>query len=195
MDRRQAINYVALLSGGAISLPFVAGILNGCQPSMKLDWQPTFFEQEEALVLSQIADIILPPTENSPSATQVYVPEFIDLMVKDCLKRTDQEAFRSGLRDLLVKFKAKYGVAFRHATMPNQINYIDSIDQASFAKSEKTSCFKTIKQLVLLGYFTSKKIMEEHLDYHAIPGRFDACIPYDGTALYVDNNVEGRLLM
>jgi gluconate 2-dehydrogenase gamma chain len=38
--------------------------------------------------------------------------------------------------------------------------------------------FRTIKELTLLGYYTSQVGATRELKYTAIPGRFDGCVPY-----------------
>ena len=38
--------------------------------------------------------------------------------------------------------------------------------------------FMMMKQLTLLGYFTSKEGMTKAVNYQPVPGRFDGCIPY-----------------
>lgn len=38
--------------------------------------------------------------------------------------------------------------------------------------------FRTLKELTLLGYFTSEIGATQALSYNQVPGRYDACIPY-----------------
>ncbi|MFL5808479.1 MAG: gluconate 2-dehydrogenase subunit 3 family protein, partial [Flavisolibacter sp.] len=38
--------------------------------------------------------------------------------------------------------------------------------------------FMMMKQLTLLGYFTSKEGLTKAVNYQAVPGRFEGCIPY-----------------
>ncbi len=45
-------------------------------------------------------------------------------------------------------------------------------------KEEDAHYFSQMKQLTLLGYFTSKEGATQALRYVAVPGRFEACIPY-----------------
>jgi hypothetical protein len=48
-----------------------------------------------------------------------------------------------------------------------------------------------VKELTILGYYTSEYVMTNMLDHHPVPGRYDGCIPFDQEGkLYVDNNVE-----
>jgi len=193
MNRRDALRKTALLSGGMVSASIASTILlGGCKPSGKLDWQPIFFSSWEARMVSSIADIIL-PTSDTPGALDVHVPEFVDLMAKDCLTAKEQGAFKGGLKFLWDKFAKTNGGSFVEAKNEQQTEFIEMIDQESFENESNSTTYRLLKQLVLLGYFTSEKVMTEQLNYHSIPGRYDACVPYDGKGVYKDNNVEGRL--
>jgi hypothetical protein len=55
-------------------------------------------------------------------------------------------------------------------------------EQKDYAKSKKKEdephYFTQMKQLTLLGFFTSEPGATKALRYVAVPGRFDACVPY-----------------
>jgi hypothetical protein len=61
------------------------------------------------------------------------------------------------------------------------LNELDK-EQKDYAKNKKKEdpahYFTMMKQLTLLGYFTSEPGATKALRYVAVPGRFDACIPY-----------------
>lgn len=61
----------------------------------------------------------------------------------------------------------------------------DSIEaeEASFDKSDEiTHFFRMMKELTLLGYFTSEIGCTQVLRYTEVPGRYDPCVPYvEGT--------------
>jgi hypothetical protein len=45
------------------------------------------------------------------------------------------------------------------------------------AQAKEKTFFHLVKELTLLGYFTSEPIGKNVLHYDPIPGRFDGCIP------------------
>ena len=61
------------------------------------------------------------------------------------------------------------------------LNELDK-EQKAYAKDKKKEAdphyFTLMKQLTLLGYFTSEPGATKALRYVPVPGRFDACIPY-----------------
>ncbi len=63
MNRRQVLQRVAYLMGGAVSAPAVLGLLNGCSPKQEAStWQPVFFSKEQGAIVAEVADIIIPRT-------------------------------------------------------------------------------------------------------------------------------------
>ena len=45
-------------------------------------------------------------------------------------------------------------------------------------KEDPPHYFALMKQLTLLGYFTSEPGATQALNYVSVPGKFEACIPY-----------------
>ncbi|NND32886.1 MAG: gluconate 2-dehydrogenase subunit 3 family protein, partial [Saprospiraceae bacterium] len=176
--------------GALISLPVASSILAGCKASGKIDWEPAFFTPDEAKAVQQVADIIL-PRSSSPAASDVHVPEFIDLIVMDCFNSEQQNAFKTGLNKMLGEFREKKTKDFINGNEKDQTEFIISMD-SQLVNPGSGNFYRTLKQLILLGYFTSEEIMQNHLNYHAIAGQHIGCIPYkEGDKIFVDNNVVG----
>jgi gluconate 2-dehydrogenase gamma chain len=88
MDRREALKRTAWLMGGVVSAPAIVGILKGCTAKPTIDWKPVFLTEDQAALVTQVADVIIPKTD-TPGAKDAGVPSFIDLMLKDVYsKRT-----------------------------------------------------------------------------------------------------------
>src|SRR3954471_8415662 len=98
MNRRELLQRVAVLMGGAISAPAVLGILNGCTAKQSASWQPLFLSKEEGAMVEEVAELILPRTTTA-GAREVGVPAFIDVILKDAYPSEDQARFISGLKD------------------------------------------------------------------------------------------------
>ena len=91
MDRREAIKRTSLALGGVISAPTLAVIMKGCSPSRTLEWQPKLFTPNQALMMEEICERIIPATE-TPGAKGVGVPQFVEDMVRLVYKPEDREA-------------------------------------------------------------------------------------------------------
>jgi len=192
MTRRDALHRTAAITGIAISSSVGLGLLKGCTPSGKPAWPPVFLKQEEISLISAIADIILPKTE-TVGALDVHVPEFIDLMLRDCFAIEEQNAFREGLSSFVTMVDKEYSDTFESFTPEEKIKIIEAEEARSaehFDKTNNKTFYQTVRELTLLGFFTSETVMKNMLDYHPVPGRYEGCIPLTrDTKLYVDNNV------
>ncbi|MGR3809338.1 gluconate 2-dehydrogenase subunit 3 family protein [Jiulongibacter sp. NS-SX5] len=196
MNRRDALNRVAVLMGGALSAPTMVALLEGC--TTKDASAPFSLSADYQEIVAQFADIIIPATD-TPGAKEVGVGPFIEMMIKDCYSDAQGEHFKKGLS--LVEEKSKeLGSSFTSLTNEQQIEVVKAMEteaanEAQKAKEEQidpetgkvkegsaaeepvTPFFTLIKELTLFGYFTSEVGMTQELDYVPIPGRFEGCIP------------------
>lgn len=100
MTRRDVIKQTALLTGYALTASMMQGILNGCQSNTSnADWKPSYFTQEQADLVSAIADRILPRT-NTPGALDAGVPAYMEMLLSACIPNREREAFALGLRSI-----------------------------------------------------------------------------------------------
>ena len=186
MNRREAIQQVAWLMGGAISAPALLGVLNGCtaKPTGP-SWQPVFFDGEQALLVAEVAEIMIPRTD-TPGAQDVGVPAFIDKMLKDVYTSADQQRYLSGLAEFNAAAVDIYSKPFMKLDAAQRKEHLQGLhDEAVKAERALQPPPSTIrrpfvlmtKELSLLGFFTSKEGATQVLQYVAVPGGFQACIP------------------
>ena len=189
MNRRELIQRVAMLMGGAISAPAVLGVLNGCSPKPNgASWTPQFLSKEEGAVVDDVADLILPRTD-TPGARDVGVPAFIDVILKDAYPAEDQARFVSGLKDFEAEAQRAHGEPLLELPQAQRLAFLQKVhDEAAAAEkkqadnevppSERKRPFVLMmKELTLLGFFVSKPGVTQVLQYVAVPGGFRACIP------------------
>ena len=192
MNRREALRRTAAITGVAVSSSVSIAFLKGCSPSGKPSWPPIFLKPEEIQIVSAIADTILPKTD-TPGALDVSVPEFIDLMLRDIYGDDEKATFRAELKAFNDGVDSKYGNPFHECTKEEQSSIIGEQEEAISSGemwNGTRNFYHTLKQITLLGFFTSEQVMTTMLDYNPIPGRQEGCIPLgpDGR-VYVDNNV------
>lgn len=192
MDRREAIKRTAMLTGFSLSASATLGILNGCSPTGKPSWPTRFLTDEEVSLVSGIAEVILPATETS-GALDVHVPEFIDLMLNDNFNSEEQHTFRKGAAEFQKIIDENYSNLFEKCAEEEKNEIIAEEEQRSlteFQNNYQRSFYMMVKELTILGYYTSEYVMTKMLDHHPVPGRYDGCISFDQKGkLYVDNNV------
>lgn len=189
MDRRDAIKKTALLTGFALSTSTIAGILQGCQPEQQsaLDlWTPQFFTKEEGLALAEIGERIIPRTD-TPGAQDVFVHEFVDQIANSCMDEEEQEKFKTGMKQLLADFQKETGKPLHESDPDTQLAFLNKADKVARdwaeanpdAEDEDMPFFLDLKQMVLVGYFSSEKIGTEVTAFLPIPGGYDPCMPYE----------------
>jgi hypothetical protein len=182
MNRRDALSRVALLLGGTvIGAEF---FLNGCSPADKKVGQSIDFTADDITYLDEVAETIIPATD-TPGAKAAQVGTFMALMVKDSYDEKNQKIFLAGMNKINELSKKQFnGSDFMKITAEQRKQLLTEIDkeQNEYTKNKKKDddahYFAQMKQLTLLGFFTSKTGATETLRYVAVPGRYDACIPY-----------------
>lgn len=181
IDRREALKKTALFLGAAVSASAIAGILNGCKATPDLNYKPVFFNEDEARLVSELADIILPKTD-TPGAKELGVPNFIDKMLNECYKQEDQERFKTGLAAFDEEAKKAHGDSFIYCKPEDQVAHITKSIQAAIDESKanpgtKRPFILMAKELTMLGYFSTQVGAENVLQYEAVPGSYKGCIP------------------
>jgi gluconate 2-dehydrogenase gamma chain len=188
MNRRELLQRVAMLMGGAISAPAALAVLNGCSPKPGATWQPLFLSKEEGAMVEDVADLIVPRT-TTPGARDVGVPAFVDVILKDVYPAEDQARFISGLRDFDAEAQRVHGKPFLQLPQTQRMSFLQQVHDAA-AADEKVQADKEVpagerkrpfilmmKELTLLGFFSSQVGATQVLQYVAVPGGFQACIP------------------
>ncbi len=192
MNRRDALKKTAGIMGMTITASAGIGLLKGCTPSGDPNWQPGFLEADQIKMISSIAESILPKSD-TPGAIDLHVPEFIDLMLHDNYNPDDQKTFQEGLASFKQNALSKFSNTFEDCEQEEKIKLLKEEETKSleyFNKSYKKTFYLILKELTILGYYTSEYVMTNMLDYHPVPGRYDGCIPItENNKLYVDNNV------
>lgn len=181
IDRREALRKTALLMGAAVSASALSGILQGCKAAPELTYTPSFFTEDQARIVMEVAEIIIPKTD-TPGAKDAGVPGFIDLMLKDCYKKEDQDRFLEGLTAFDEEAKKAYGDTFIYCKPEQQVELVKKTHDAAVAEAKtnreaKRPFILMTKELTLLGFFTSEPGATQVLQYEAVPGAYHGCVP------------------
>jgi gluconate 2-dehydrogenase gamma chain len=240
INRREAIKRAGLVLGFAISAPTISAVLNGCKAKPDLAFKPVFFSEDQAALLAEISDIIIPRTD-TPGAKDVGVPAFMDTLVKDCLTKEDQDLFLESLKEFDDEAKASMGDRFLDLEPAQQAEYVVKIHAQAHAdnntldevkrkligqdyiaedlvreygspqtidgvagnqwmtyfptqkftivRDSATNKIKevrrryerpfilAVKEMTVVGFFTSQPGCEQVLQYQAVPGAFHGCVP------------------
>ena len=176
MNRRDAIKQTALIMGYAVSASAVAGVMAGCQASETSNWIPVFLSKDQGNLVAEIAERILPASD-TPGATDVNVHGFIDLMLKDYLDEEEVTRFMAGLSTVDQAAQSMHKKKFAALEAAQQDEVLMKL--ATEAEGKREAFFNQIKQLTVLGYFSSELVGEQYLNYDPIPGDYIGCVPLE----------------
>ena len=174
MTRREAIKRATLFLGVAISPSLLTGVMQAATAPGAVKAKPVYFSAKQFETAGAVAERILPRTD-TPGALDVGVPAFIDLMYGKYLVAEDRKVVAAGLAEVEAASLAAHKKDFVQLTDAQQDALLTKLAEAS--KTKARTFFHQIKELTVLGYFTSEIGGKEVLHYDPVPGRFDACIP------------------
>jgi hypothetical protein len=179
MNRRDAIGRVALILGG--TLVGAEFLVSGCKShATKV---ADLFDADSVTFLNEVGETILPAT-STPGAKAADVGNFMAVMVRDCYEPADQDIFVKGLTKIDEASDKKFSKKFMDLDASQRTALLTDLDkeQKDYSKTKKPKdpnhYFRMMKELTLLGYFTSEVGCTKALRYVPVPGRFDGCIPY-----------------
>lgn len=167
MDRREVIKNVALMLGGVFSAPTLMAMdnwENATKPNVSgAAFSLTSTQQK---IVAEIAELIIPKTD-TVGAKDVGVPAFIEMMLKDCYKAPEHQSFIEGLVSM-------EKVKFLELNTDERRGVLKFLEQETKKMTEKTTPFwRLIKELTLLGYFTSEAGLKASFEYVQIPGKLE----------------------
>ncbi|MYA36713.1 MAG: gluconate 2-dehydrogenase subunit 3 family protein [Gammaproteobacteria bacterium] len=177
LTRREAIRRVSTLFGGA-ALVGQSAILASCAAPQ--DAENVLFSGSEIALLDEIAETILPEND-TPGAKAAGVGAFMALMVADTYYERDQAIFREGLAAIDSASRESSGAGFAAATAADRQALLEALDAEQHdymrdkSPEEPAHFFRMMKELALLGYFTSEIGYMQAMRYVETPGRYDPC--------------------
>jgi hypothetical protein len=180
LTRREAILRVSALLGGA-TLIGQSAWLAGCTTAPRSS--ANLFSESDVALLDEIADTILPATK-TPGAKAAGVGPFIAMMVTDTYDPREQRLFVEGIAALEDESRAQNGGGFMASSPTQRVALLERLDREAIEYMRRPGAegrphyFRLIKELTLLGYFTSEIGCTQALRYAETPGRFEPCVTY-----------------
>ena len=155
----------------------------------------SLFSAADVALLDEIAETMLPET-STPGAKAAKTGAFMALMVTDAYTDRQQQIFRAGLGQVDAACRNAHQVSFMQATAAQRLSVVEALDReqksamdariqaprnrapaAPAPPDEPAHYFRMMKELALLGYFTSEIGYTKAMRYREAPGRFDPCAP------------------
>lgn len=189
MNRREAISRIALLVGGTLSAPTLYAMEGVGKVKTRSALEAAFsLTEAQRNIVAEVAEHIIPKT-TTPGAKDAGVPAFIEMMLNDCYKSPEQSSFLEGVADLEKKnfislSKEEQITALKQVEMDTkelmkaynvkQVKVGDNVDKESLEGKKGVPFWRLMKELTLLGYYTSEQGIKASFVYEPIPGKFEA---------------------
>ena len=199
ITRRDVIQRVAAMLGGAALVGgdrLLAFSVDDVALARATAQGAGAFTAADIALLDEIAETILPET-STPGAKAAKTGAFMALMVTDVYTAQAQQVFRDGMRSVDETCRRANGAAFTQATAAQRLAILEILDREqkqvmearvpvpsnrapapSSPNDEPAHYFRMMKELALLGFFTSEIGCTKALRYIESPGRFDPCAPH-----------------
>ena len=167
-----------------------------------LGWAPTALTPAQARTLDLVAELIMPATD-TPGAREAGVPAFVDRALAVHCPPADAAAVRKGLDRVEADARSAHGKGFAELSPAQQTALLDRYDlegrgpktpAAAVGRGETETglsnapraaveppkgpfFFPVLKDLVTVGYFTSKLGATKAVVYDPNPGAYRGCVP------------------
>ncbi|MFM5931915.1 MAG: gluconate 2-dehydrogenase subunit 3 family protein [Novosphingobium sp.] len=180
-DRRDFLRGAALFSI-ATGLPVSACAMNASQTQSKRQVQ----------LISTVSDLVIPRTD-TPGAKDVGVGAFVILALEHGLEKSRMPlppeaaaTYASQLRKdgsidhlawLGAELDRRAGGDFLKRPPAARKASLATLDAEAFAPTNRDHPWRTLKALILTGYYTSQAGGSQELQFELVPGRFDPDLP------------------
>lgn len=159
------------------------------------------FSPDTERLIDEAAETILPQTA-TPGAKAAGVGPWIVMMMNECYPDRNRAHFIEGINSLDTSADAAYKKSFLECSPAERTEVLKKVETEAVAYRKKQQeeadarkqkdpdyyetndfseqplphYFLTLKELTMLGYFTSEPGSTQALDYVPVPGRYDGCI-------------------
>jgi len=176
MDRRKALKQTAFLLGTSVagSELFLSACTSGREDYNSLD-------SKAIALMDEIGETILPDSEKSTGAKSAGIGIFMAKMVTDCYSSAERTIFMDGLRKIDELSQKAYSKDFVSLSSQQRTNILIPLDREATETDQDgpSHFFSLMKQLTLLGYFTSEIGVTQALRFDPVPGDYDGCVPLE----------------
>lgn len=202
INRRTLLLQLALAGSGSIAARLLrAGESHSCDHLQRVAAASLVNDTPDtsALTASQhnmvahLAELIIPETD-TPGAMQAGVPQFIDHIVSHWYTAEEREIFLTGLTDLDTYCVGHFQSEFLACTTQQQTAAMTKAEKDMLAykaagtdpnigiedePDSRSPFFYKLKELTVLGYYTSEVGGTTELTFNPVPGRFDGDVDFD----------------
>ena len=159
-SRREVLARAALLLGGALSPGWAsAAHAHSASAGGRIAYGIRTLSAGQNTFIKAICEVIIPET-TTPGASAAKVNEFIDMLLTDWCPHGERVRFLKGIDELERQCERNAGKPFSQLDPQQQFALVDRLDAelvaARAADAAQLPVFAMIKELTLIGYYTSE---------------------------------------
>jgi len=136
---------------------------------------PNGLNDAQMVLVRAIADTIIPRTD-TPSATDVGVHSFVNVIVAEYATDEDRTKALAGLDAIDARAVSESKAVFAELSPEARGKMIESLESGP-RDVEPAQTYWRLKGLIVHGYFTSEPVMKDVLKVVVMPGRFEGAAP------------------
>lgn len=183
VSRRDVL--AALLAGTAVAGVWSnAAVASALQAAGALPAGGAALTANEMAVLTAAAEVIIPATD-TPGAKEAGVPQFVGAMVAHWMTPAEAAQFHEGLAGLEATAQQRFQRSYAECTAEQGAEIMQALRASSpytgrtFSLTDrildpKAPFYLRLRDMVVLGYFTSEAGSTRELRYLPVPGKFEA---------------------
>lgn len=190
MNRREILKGIGLILGSSISAPVAAAALD-LEERRPSDLPPGLrtLDLDQDRLVTALAETIIPATD-TPGAAAAGVSRFIDLLLTEWLEAEEVQEFLTGLAAFEAHSVAATGEPFADLSANRQLELLEPLDRQATsqevdsdrsvsAPAAQRPFLAVMKEMTLVGYYTSEIGMTQELRAPGISSSYHGCIPYE----------------
>lgn len=195
LNRREILERMAMVTGGAISLTVLAACDGGVSvPENTENLNLKALNKAQFDLVGDIADMIIPDTDTL-GAKSVNVHYLVDELAANWMTSEEKVDFLAELTRLDESIRSKYGMTFSEMDQEGRARVLDSLGIEMLASGQggqvlgditnsddvtsRKHIYLELRELIIFGYYTSEVGASEELNYDPVPGEYHGCIPLE----------------
>lgn len=183
LTRRDALKSAIALVGGSVAVSQLATLATAM--AAESGSAPLYLSGEQFAIVKRTADLVIPATD-TPGALGAGVPNFIDRMLADWANEDSRAALTRAIEEIDKSALEAHGRPFIELDEGRQFALLEMADRGAFNGANNKASFRTLKALIIFGYYTSEVGASVELRFNPIPGPTAGCVPLEdiGRAWY-----------
>jgi hypothetical protein len=172
MKRRQLVKQIAAaLTALSTSTAFAEAVID-----FDSSKEAANFDAAQLTLLGRMVDVIIPATD-TPGASVARVHEFIAYMLSHYYDEAANQRFFAGLRALDQSSQQHFNAGLTSINGEQMLQLFTVLERQRKISAERDFVV-WLKELTVMGYYTSEIGATEELRFLAIPGSYSACIDF-----------------